>query len=489
MCEICDGKLLSRRRLLLGLASAAIPGFPSAAAAGFTTDGLAVYHPPGFAFEEAPDAIEEEWSDFGEFFQGYHTAMTGPAKADLYGLALASQVLGLIVNDPAHIKRAGGLYQLHARFTENERERVCATAGTRYCAQILTGTFEPGKPTVSHVDRPVIRRRPPSSDRFSSVILGKSSIQVTSQSHIKTQVDRVTRDWLMAFQPSGTPWRSRSGKFFPSHEGARLMDLISYSGAKVTPVWGMTARRMGETWYAPDANGAPAFEISADKVREYPSNIVLDGRTAIVNDTHGISALAWDALDASLVIGCGDHRGKMDAAYYLADRGIDVYVPTDRLLGLLIGADTKGTIIGSAPVRKTPGGAEIGNQPVELQMDELIVVSNAAQIYPLQYYDTPARYFKSLGDYLDRPFHLMEVMVEEYGYAVPVVEVARDQRAEAIGIRVKSQKEHDAVAAWLGESERHRAILFHTAAYKDGYQLFEQFPQQTSFGDIHPQLR
>lgn len=71
---------------------------------------------------------------------------------------------------------------------------------------------------------------------------------------------------------------------------------------------------------------------------------------------------------------------------------------------------------------------------------------------------------------------------------MPVVEAARDHDAKVIGIRVRSQKEHDTVAAWLGEDRLHRAILLHTAAYKEGYALFQEFPRQTSFGDIHPEL-
>ena len=152
-----------------------------------------------------------------------------------------------------------------------------------------------------------------------------------------------------------------------------------------------------------------------DKVENYPSTIVVDDHTAIVNDTHGISAVAWDALDASLVIGCGDHPGKMDAAYYLADRGVNVYVPFDRYIGLLIGARTKATVIGSAPIKKIPDGAEIGNQTVTIDIDEPIVVSNASRHYPLWYYETPYRYFTLLGDYIKRPLKITDVQVTKYG--------------------------------------------------------------------------
>ena len=53
-------------------------------------------------------------------------------------------------------------------------------------------------------------------------------------------------------------------------------------------------------------------------------------------------------------------------------------------------------------------------------------------------------------------------------------------------IRVKSTEEHDAVAAWLKEDPTRRAVLFHTAGYREGYKLFAEFPAQTTFGDIRP---
>ena len=215
---------------------------------------------------------------------------------------------------------------------------------------------------------------------------------------------------------------------------------------------------------------------------------MVDDHTAIVNDTHGISAVAWDALDASLVIGCGDHPGKMDAAYYLADRGVNVYVPFDRYIGLLIGARTKATVIGSAPIKKTPNGAEIGNQTVTIDIDESIVVSNAPRHYPLRYYDTPYRYFTLLRDYIKKPLKITDVQVTEYGKATNVVDAARQAGARVLGIRVKSAEEHDAVAAWLKEDLTRRAVLFHTAGYREGYKLFAEFPAQTTFGDIRPVL-
>src|SRR5262249_22666956 len=151
----------------------------------------------------------------------------------------------------------------------------------------------------------------------------------------------------------------------------------------------------------------------------------------------------------------------MDAAYYLADRGVNVYFPFDRFAGLLIGARTKATIIGSAPIKKTSGGAEIGNQHVTIDVDEPIVVSNAPPRYPLQYYDTPYRYFTLLRDYIRKPLKILDVKVSEYGKATNVVDATRQAGAGVLGIRVKSPEEHDAVAAWLKEDPSYRAILFH----------------------------
>jgi hypothetical protein len=83
---------------------------------------------------------------------------------------------------------------------------------------------------------------------------------------------------------------------------------------------------------------------------------------------------------------------------------------------------------------------------------------------------------------------IIPVEVEEYGKAGVVVDEARQAGARLIGMRVKSKYEHDALSSWLKEDGRNRVVLFHTAAYPDGYRLFSEFPQQTSFGDIHPEF-
>jgi hypothetical protein len=89
-------------------------------------------------------------------------------------------------------------------------------------------------------------------------------------------------------------------------------------------------------------------------------------------------------------------------------------------------------------------------------------------------------------DLAGKPLRITPVEVKEYGKADVVVDEARRMGAKVIGIRVKSANEHDAVARWLNEDRSRWAVLFHTAVYPEGYKLFFEFPQQTSFGDIHP---
>jgi hypothetical protein len=187
-----------------------------------------------------------------------------------------------------------------------------------------------------------------------------------------------------------------------------------------------------------------------------------------------------------LVVGCGDFPGKAEAAYYLANKGINVYTPPDRFIYLLIGTKTPGKIIGSAPIRKHPEGAIIGGQPITIDVNERIVVSTSTKGYPVQYYDAPYRYFKALEEYYGISFDLEVVDIQEVGGTVKVTARADEVGARLIGVRVYSEEEYTAVAEWLRKDKRHRAVLFHSALYAPGYKLFFEFPNQTSFGDIYP---
>ena len=65
---------------------------------------------------------------------------------------------------------------------------------------------------------------------------------------------------------------------------------------------------------------------------------------------------------------------------------------------------------------------------------------------------------------------------------------ADELAASAIGIRVETPEDAAPVRAWLAASEHHRAVLFHTAPYAEGYALFDEFPHQTTFGDPKPRF-
>ncbi|MEI6604072.1 MAG: hypothetical protein WCP35_02095 [Verrucomicrobiota bacterium] len=446
---------------------------------------LAVYPPDGYDFGSAPASILAEFDSLDEFYQLYFDAMAGTRADKAYGLALANQTLGIIRNDPAYISRARGLYDMQRGATKDAKQKALAELGVRYADSLLSDDYATSEEPKA-VEPIHYVKEPAPAPGFHKIILGRSAIHVKRGALVKTQVDRVTRDWLLAKNPQRVPWGFTVEDHVPWHEGEKCRELVDLAGTNITPVWGMKATKVGQRWFAPDATGTPRFEISEDKVNNYPTTCVVDNHTAIVNDTHGISAIAWDALDADLVVGCGDHRGKMDAAYYLAEKGVNVYAPTDRFMGVLMGAKTKGTILGTAPIKKEGDGAVIGDQPITIDVNEPIVVSAAPSRYPLQYYDTPKRYFDALSDYCGKPLKITPVEVTAYGKAMNVVDAATKLKAKLLGIRVKSKEEHAAVAAWLRQDKTRRVVLFHTAVYPDGYKLFFEFPSQTSFGDIRP---
>ena len=434
-------------------------------------------------FEPTESILEEH--TVPEFEASYGEAFAAETSTDPYGNALANLTLGMVTRNPAYIIKAEDLFQLSSQAPTDPREKSFAEAGTSYADRLLSGNFAVATENSQTLAPVELKRVPPPSGRFRRIILGRSAIRVTHDTLIKTQVDRVVRDWLLASNITYPPWSLAPGGWLSWHEGEKIRTLAEMTGARVVPVWGTIAKRFGDNWYAPDANGVYRFEISYDKVLNFPTTILLDDHTALINDTHGISAIAWDSEDAGLVVGCGDYKGKVDAAYYLAEKGVNVYMPTDRFNGFLVGTRTKGTIIGSGPVKKTSDGAVIGDQPLGIGVEETIVVSTAAGHYPLQYYDTPSRYFDAVQTYLGKKLRLVHVTVTQYGHAEIVVDEARKRRANVLGIRVKSKTEHDAVAAWLSESPRHRAVLFHSVVYPEGSRLFEEFPRQTTFGDVN----
>ena len=322
----------------------------------------------------------------------------------------------------------------------------------------------------------------------SAIVLGASKIVVDPGALVGAQVERTVRDWLsyqLAWDGADRPVSSEA--LLTWHEGARLRDLLDAVDAKVIPLTGALAVHRDGRWLAADGDGVFRFEVLDDKI-QYPTTLS-HGELALLVDTHGISALDQLARreGVSLVVGCGDSTGKMEAAFDLARAGIDVWFPCDRFVADLLGYDAPGVLIGSAPVRREGNRAVIGDRPIRFEASEIFVVQDFAGNGPMRYYDAPARYFRALAALV--PLKIDYVAVDDAGQSARIVDRAEALAADAIGVRVQSPEDAAPVRAWLAASPRHRAVLFHTAPYPAGYALFGEFPRQTTFGDARPQFK
>jgi hypothetical protein len=219
----------------------------------------------------------------------------------------------------------------------------------------------------------------------------------------------------------------------------------------------------------------------------YPTTHV-DGDVGIVEDTHGISLLVAGALErkAQVVVGCGDAEGKMQAALYLAERGVNVIFPGDRYQDELLGYSAPGVLLGGAPVRAEGGKAIVGDQPVRFQVHEPIVAEDTIAAFPLQYYDAPARYFRALSKAL--PLRVTYVRVESGDQISRILDEADHQKSTAVGVRIVTEYEYLRLKGWLLGSPQRRAILFHSGLYPYAQKLFSEFRQQVTFGDLHPRF-
>ena len=323
-----------------------------------------------------------------------------------------------------------------------------------------------------------------------SMVLGESTIELTPGLRVGTQIERVYRDWLsyeLLWDMTKNAvalrlvWDDVHNR--PYHEGAVIANIQQVARVRVTPLSGtLIARNVAGKWYGPDDKGIFRFEILNDKV-EYPTTHS-HGDFAWVVDTHGISALVSQALESrsQLVVGCGDSEGKAKAAYYLAQKGVNVLMPADRYQYLLIGYRGKGTIIGTAPIKTVNGRPVIGHQPVKISLSELIVAEDTNQIYPLQYYDAPSRYFRQLSNRV--PLNIKYVTVDQEDQIGRVLRVADS----VVAVRVKTETEDIELRRWLRESPTHRAILFHSGLYPFAQNLFSDFPNQVTFGDLRPRF-
>jgi hypothetical protein len=320
-----------------------------------------------------------------------------------------------------------------------------------------------------------------------TMVLGDSRIEISEGTKLGAQVDRVSRDWLsyqMKWDLSSAPMPNKN--IVGWHEGAFIAKIAAATPVGVYPLTGTLIAKRGDKWYAPDETGVFRFQVLEDKV-EYPTTHVA-GHFGIIEDTHGISALVSQSLHRGMqvVVGCGDSEGKAKAAYYLAQHGVNVIMPGDRYIDELLGYQGSGVIMGTAPVRKEGERAIVGGQPVKFSLAETIVVEDTKKNFPTQYYDAGARYFRRLSGWV--PLKLDYVLVDDVNQISRVLGRADQTGATAVAVRVLTQQEHNELARWLAVSPQRRAILFHSGLYQFAQPLFEKFPQQVTFGDLHPRF-
>lgn len=340
------------------------------------------------------------------------------------------------------------------------------------------------------------------------VILGKSKIIVPQNALVGVQVDRVIRDITL---PDGAqlgkdvyPYRAPKNKteLVPYMEGRLTGYLMDYANVQIiglTPAYAKFNPDDGH-FLADDGTGNFRFRVDPSKL-EYTSAMQMKDKSfALLLDTHGFNTMAGPAMRMAqlgkkpfLVIACMDLSSKAEAALYLAKNGVNCYGPCDRFGSEILGYKKENpkaaTVIGTAPIRKMKGGrAVIGNQSVKIRLDEPIVVQFTEKGYPDQYCDTPSRYFRALAKKFGLKLKVSEVEAN-VGETDKLVAGAKEKGAKVIGVRVHNEKDAAPVVEWLKADPKNRAILFHSAPYEPGYNLFFQFPKQTTFGDLNPILK
>jgi len=314
---------------------------------------------------------------------------------------------------------------------------------------------------------------------FSSIILGESYIKVDNNTVIGTQIERIIRDWASNII---NVYPSEFEQIISYGEGNNFIRAVNNTSAKIIPLTSIIVIKSKGKWYAPDEKGVFRFEVLPDKV-DYPTNKCY-GNICLIIDTHGISSLVSQAIEnnVSLVIGCGDYVDKMAGAQYLAEKGINSFFPADRFIGNIINYQGEGVLIGTAPIRNNI----IGNQSISINKNELIIVQDNYESYPGQYYDSPKKYFKELEKIV--PLNAKYVVTSS-NQTNKIVEEAKLNNSQIIGVRIWTEYDYNSVRIWLSENSNNRAVLFHSSLYPYAQKLFDEFPSQTSFGDPKPKFK
>ncbi len=333
----------------------------------------------------------------------------------------------------------------------------------------------------------------------SGIIVGETSIALAQGDKVLTQADRVKRDWLglqaekdlfgsqvlTTFSERLSYNESELREDIGWHEGGRMKELAA-AGIEPVVAYGTLVAKLHNKWYASDENGVFRFEVPLDKL-QYPTTRFLRDDLAVIMDTHGVNMLVEQAFrnNASAVMGCCDHPGKIKASVYLAKKGIPIICLTDKYLYLALGHNL--SIAGSPPMKRIGNKVVIGSQPVKIKAGEPIVVMNATDWpYAVWYYQTPANYFTALGESV--PLNLEFVQVDGFNQMDRVVKRANAINASVIAARVFNSDDYSVLKQWLSDSRSRRAILFHSASYPYGYLLLKEFHAQVSFDDLNPRF-
>ncbi len=334
---------------------------------------------------------------------------------------------------------------------------------------------------------------------YSKVILGNTKFVVDDSTKILVQTDRVTRDWLAGTVQN--PFKGKILNVFSEkkrwdknelredigwHEGGRLDDLLSVD-AKYVIGTGTLIAKTDDKWFAPDENGIFRFEVPIDKVL-YPTTRFLRKDLAVIIDTHGVNMLVDQALshDVDLVIGCGDHPAKAAAAKYLSDKGISVVSFPNKFFHLLLGQNT--SVLGSPPLNISRKKVILGDRPVEFTTKDIFVVANSTNAqFSLWYYQTPEHYFSVLEKFI--PLNVSYFTMTGFAGQPDLLMFAMRKGANVIATRVYNKRDYEVLADWLKKSDTRRVILFHSSSYPYGVKLFNDFPTQTTFGDVNPVLK
>ena len=330
-----------------------------------------------------------------------------------------------------------------------------------------------------------------SPQNSSTIVIGASYIKVPDNAKVVTQVDRVIKDKSSNINDNTPPGQcpSSPSQLVPYMEGARVAQLMKYANVKVIPITGVPIKNINGNWYGPDEHGNFRFVVDPSKAGSLFSINTSEPNTEIEINTHGMNVLVPGAIknNAYLVVGCGDIPGKAKAEAYMAEHGINCYAPCDRFTASIMPYNGTGVILGGEPIRPLNDGtgAVIGAQPVAISKNELIVVQTTNKTYLDQYCDTPKRYFKDLEKAYKIKLNL-DTVNANIGETGKIVKEAQKTGSNVIGVRVETKKDKKPVEDWLKSDPNHRAILFHSAAYKAGYSLFSEFPTQVTGQDPRP---